>query len=170
MTAPLDSIRDPSIGAEWLAYYALTEDEPMRFAVEYMKTAHSRLGRALAQCRDASGERLIPKEAEEELSAVHLFLVGLSMAADPEHKTPVNVKLVRRRGRPKRDISKVVKYRTAATKLLSSKKRGYDAAAREVAQETGLDRTEIEAWASHIEGQRAAVAIAKFARFFRRAI
>ena len=148
-----ESLRDADVGPEWLAYYALTADEPIRFAKQYLASAHERLGRALSLCRDKGGTRLVPKEAEQEIAAVRLFLIGLASAADPDQKTPVNLKLDRRRGRPRRNIKKITAYRQAAHRVLKLKPRGYEAAVTEVAKDTGLDATEIEAWASSLERQ-----------------
>jgi hypothetical protein len=162
-----ESLRDPSVGDAMLAFLALTQDEPPELALEYLRTAHARLDKAIAACRDASGKLALPAEAERDLSDLKLVLVGLALAADPDVKTPVNLRLVRRKGRPKRNIVRVNDYRRAAHQLLARKPDGYDAAAVEIARETGLDKTEIEAWASHIEGQLAALAQnKKIGRFF----
>ena len=159
-----------NVGADWLAYRAITSDEPAERALEYLATAHERLDRALARCRDQQGKRLLPSDVEGELAGLKLVLMALAMAADPKKRTTLNLKLSRRRGRPKRTGDKILSYRRAASELLERKLRGYDAAVLEIAKETGLDRSEIEAWASHLEHQQAAIAIGKIALFFRSAI
>jgi hypothetical protein len=160
-------LRDSSIGPAWLGFYALTKDEPPDLALEYIATAHKRVSAALAAARGPDGKSMLPAAAVEDLVDLKLFLIGLAQAADPETLTPVNLKLVRRKGRPKRNIVKIIEYRKAARKVLERKSEGYDAAVLEVARETGLDRSEIEAWASHLDRQQAALAVAKIAAFFR---
>lgn len=141
---------------EWLAFYALTKDEPLEFALDYLATAHSRLGEAMTLCRDAQGKLLVPPEAMAEMSGVHLFLIALAMAADPSVKTAANLRLTPRRGRPNRNIVKINDYRKAARRINALKPEGYEAAVNEIAKESGLDRSELEAWAAHIERQEAA--------------
>lgn len=163
MSAPLRTGLSPA----WLGFYALTNDEPADLALEYIATAHKRIGRALAAARAPDGCSLLPADTLSELVDLQLFLIGLAQAADPKQRTPVHLKLVRRKGRPKRNIVKVVEYRKAAHQVLERKPDGYDAALTEVAKETGLDRTEIEAWASHLEKRLAVIAVEKIAGFFR---
>ena len=164
MTTPL---RSTAIGPAWLGFYALTNDEPIECALDYIATAHKRVWAALTAARGPDGKSLLPQEAVKELADLQLFLIGLAQAADPDQKTPVNLKLVRRRGRPRRNIIQVNDYRRVARQVLDRKPEGYDAALIEVAKETGLDRTEIEAWASHLEKHLAVMAVEKIARFFR---
>lgn len=146
-----------TIGADWLAYYAIMRDEPPERALEYLATAHERLNQAIAACRDPQGKPLLPSHVEGELIGLKLVLIALAMAADPDQRTTLNLKLERRRGRPRRSLDKVHSYRRAALKVLQIKGDGYDAALTEVAKDTGLDRTEIEAWASHLQQQLAQV-------------
>ena len=149
-----DSLRDPKVGAHMLAFLALTDDEPKELALEYLKTAHQRLGFALNHCRGPRGERLIPAEAENEISRVSLFLLGLAMAADPKQKTPVNLKLTTRRGRPKKNIVEVQKYRSAGRYILENKAEGYLSAAIDAAKEFDVDRTEAQAWAGWMDREQ----------------
>lgn len=153
-----------------LAFLALTKDEPPELALDYLKVANARLGWAMSVITGPKTDDEARKAALKEVTEIRLLLMGLAFAADPEHATQVNLKLVRRKGRPRRNIVTTGEYRQAARHLLARKADGYDAAAREVAQETGLDRTEIEAWASHLEKQQSALAVQEIARFFRSAI
>jgi hypothetical protein len=164
VTSPL---RDRSIGPAWLGFYALTKDEPPEMALEYIATAHNRVWSALQAAKGSDGKSLLPPAVVEELVDLKLFLVGLALAADPNVRTPVNLKLVRRKGRPKRTIVQTNAYRRAAHEVNQRKPQGYDAAVLEVAKETGLDRSEIEAWASHLERTEAIIAVGKIAAFFR---
>ena len=147
-----DALRT-ELGPEWLAYYALTQDEPIEFAEQYLKTAHERVGKVLAQCR---GKNVLPPQAAKELADLQLFLMGLAMAADPTKKTPVNLRFVRAKGRPKKNIVLINRYRAAALNVLRHKEEhGYDSAVTAAVATSGLNRTEVEAWASHLEREYA---------------
>jgi hypothetical protein len=139
-------------------------------ALEYIATAHRRVDAALRAADGPDGISMLPPAAVDELVDLKLFLMGLALAADPKAKTPVNLKLVRRQGRPKKNIIQTNAYRKAARELNRRKSRGYDAAVIEIASETGLDRSEIQAWASHLERTDAVIAVGKIAAFFRSAI
>lgn len=136
------------------AYSAIVRgDEPIDPAYAYAKVAAELVNAALDELRDCNGEPTIPASAFSKIAEVRLYLIGLSMAADPNVKTARKLAFPKRPGRPRRSIEKVGDYRRAAHQVIKRKDRGYDAALTEVAKETGLDRTEIEAWAGHIQAE-----------------
>lgn len=151
-----DTLRNEAIGAEMLAYLALTQDEPIECATAFLADAHTRFGRALRALRNDDGALLVSPEVEKELSGIHLFLIGLAQAADPDQKTQYNLIFRRSKGRPKKNIVKVNEYRRAARHIISRKAEiGYHAAVAEAVANYGVDRSEVQAWASHIEAQLA---------------
>lgn len=141
-----------------LAYLALTDDEPIEFALDYISSAYERMTAALSALRDDRGQRLVPAAVEDQLSGIALFLLGLSQSADPEAKTQYNLVFKRPKGRPKKTIVDVNLYRDAA-RLLNRRKAevGYHSAVAEVVDKTGLDRSKLQAWASHLEREAAAL-------------
>lgn len=142
-----NQIRDDCVGPHMLAYLALTADEPVTLAMDYLRTAHERLGWALNACRGA-----VAAEAQAEIAGVRLFLIALAGAANPETKTPVNLTLKRRKGRPRKTIVDVQRLRAAGRQILERKEHdGYHSAAYGAASEFEVDRTEAQAWASHLE-------------------
>jgi hypothetical protein len=159
-----ESLKGPS--PAWLAFYALTRDEPIDNALEYLGSAHKRVWSALCAAREPDGQTRLPPGAVKELVDLQLFLIGLAQVADPNQKTPVNLKFVRRPGRPNRSMHLIRRYQRAGREVLRLKPKGYDGAVTEVAKATGLDRKEIEAWASSLERHEAVIAVGKIAAFF----
>lgn len=152
---------DVQQGAGWLAYWALQGEEPLEFALSYLSSVGERIGWI---SKSLEGVQL-GTEITEELAELRLFFAGLGASANRNQPTPYELSIDRkghltlkpRRGRPRRERGKVRKYREAAIAMLKRKPRGpdgrggYAAAALEVSKETGLDRSEIERWASHLE-------------------
>ena len=138
-----------------LAYSAIVRgDEPINPAFAFAIEAAGKFAEALDELRDESGEPLIAPETFAKLSEVNIFLLALSKAADDEVPTARNLDFPKRRGRPRKSIEKIGSYRIAAYKVLERAPLGYDAALIEVAKETGLDRTEIEAWVARIKADQ----------------
>ena len=134
------------------AYSAIVRgDEPIDPALEFAEIAAKQLTDALHELRGDDGEPQIPKTVFAALAEIQIYLIALGMAADPKVKTARTLAFPKRPGRPRRSIEKIGDYRRAAYRVLELKPLGYDAALTEVAAETGLDRTEIEAWAAKIE-------------------
>jgi hypothetical protein len=134
-----------------LAFLALTDDEPPQLALDYLKTAHERLSWALETANDPQAAATLREEAKRELAEIKLFLLGLSMAANPADKTPVNLVLKARRGRPRKNIVEREGLREAGRFILDNKQSGYLAAAYEAADKYGVDRTKAQAVASRME-------------------
>lgn len=126
-----------SRGPHWLAYDAITGDEPIEFAIDYLKEAYQWLGMVKAADRDS----------EKALADVNLVLVGLSVALKSEM---ISLRRKRGRGRPKRSSTDRANLRNAANQLLRDKQRfGYHAAALQARDDFGIDETEIKKWAAH---------------------
>jgi hypothetical protein len=142
-----ESKRDKSIGAEWLAWYALQGDEPPEFLGLYLDAAAPLLGEYIARERKS----IKPKD-KEFLSALHLVLIGLASAAKADGNTALKIDLKRvRRGKPI-DTFERARIGHKAARIVEAAVSGgikKEAAIAQATAETGLSRAEIFSWLRH---------------------
>lgn len=143
----VDSKRDPSIGPEWLAWYALQGDEDFEFVHRYLAQAQTDMGKFLAEERNN-----ISRENEKLLSGILLFLIGLEEAADAGGTSDFKMSFVRRKaGKPVNKFERARRGHKAARRVTQLCDEGWkqEAAISQVGDETGLSRSEIFAWLRH---------------------
>ncbi|MBS7670977.1 hypothetical protein [Croceicoccus gelatinilyticus] len=140
-----ESKRDPSIGKEWLAWYALNGDEPLEFVGEYLMDALPILGGYIAKSRQNMSQ-----EDEAFLSGLHLVLIGLAGAVNGDGSVPY--KLTRaKRGKPINKHDRALNGHRAAAivESLVALNIKQEAAVAQATEETGMSRAEIFTWLKH---------------------
>lgn len=143
----VESKRDPAIGAQWLAWWALQGDEPLEFVGDYLGQAAQTLSEYLFRT-----ESEIAPEDEEFLTGLHLVLLGLAAAADDEGKAPFKIVFKNRnKGKPINTFDRARIGNRAASIVEEGVREGckQESAIAYAMQETGLSRSEIFSWLRH---------------------
>lgn len=138
--------RDPSVGKEWLAWYALQGDEPLECVAEYLDFASQSLGKLCA----AKQEALTPDE-RKFLAGLHLMLIGLSSAATGDGGTEYRLTFKRKRGKPINRHDRALLGHKVAGWVEREVRAGkqQEQAVLEAVENFGLSRAEIFAWLKH---------------------
>ncbi|WP_126172861.1 hypothetical protein [Altericroceibacterium xinjiangense] len=138
-----DTKRDPSVGAEWLAWWALQGDEPLECVLDYLEEAEEELGKLIAE-----NDRL-SRADDNFLSGLHLVLIGLAGAIRGEGETVYKLEFKRaRRGKPINTHERALHGRKVAGWVESEISAGkqQEQAVLEAVELFDLSRAEIFSW------------------------
>lgn len=139
--------RDPSIGKEWLAWWALQGDEPLDCIPDYLRDANEYLGDFLAANRD----ELTPDD-HHFFAGLRLALIGLAGAARGDGSTEYKLDFKRaRRGKPINKMDRALQGNGAASWVEREIEHGkqQEQAVLEAVEQFGLSRAEIFSWLKH---------------------
>lgn len=134
-----ESKRDPSVGLDWLAWWAIQGDEDPAFIGEYLEYAQRRLGEI---------EAADPSRASDDLTGLRIVLLAILEAMQPDGDTYLQVKFSHRKGRVNK-LERAKLGRKAAVLALRREREDGDPTEAAVAfatEQTGLSRSEVYKW------------------------
>ncbi|QLC21220.1 hypothetical protein HFP51_02870 [Parasphingopyxis sp. CP4] len=136
----VESIRNPKTGAEWLAFYALTWDEPKEFAIDYLRTAHMRLNTIYRAIED---DHIV--EAKREIGNLKMVLYAFGESLKEDGESVLKTTISRRRGRPRKTLLQVNNEHRATSEFERLKERdGYESAMCAVTKKYRVSRATVD--------------------------
>lgn len=140
--------RDPSIGLDWLAWWALKGDEPIECVADYLAYAEKELGVFVARLSThvrSQRSNDFARADETFLSGLHLVLLGLISAASDDGQVDFKMQFVPRPGRPGGGWERVLQEHAAARVAEKLRAEGWkmSSAVTEAVKETGVPRSAI---------------------------